>query len=120
MGIVLFMSLCFDYPFVKKATLEDGLYRYLAKGDYETFWSIKSVHCLSEEVRDLIQGMLAADPEKRLTLEQVKMHPWLQLPLPESEKVLQGMKRRQRKFDEDILEEYRRQKKDKEQGSAKK
>lgn len=84
MGIVLFMSLCFDYPFVKKATLEDGLYRYLAKGDYETFWNIKSVHCLSEEVRDLIQGMLAADPEKRLTLEQVKMHPWLQLPLPES------------------------------------
>lgn len=84
MGIVLFMSLCFDYPFIKKATLQDCIYKYLANSDYETFWTIKDRFGLSEEVRDLIQGMLAADPKKRMTLEQVKNHPWLQLPIPES------------------------------------
>jgi len=34
---------------------------------------------VSEEYKDLVRGMMHADPEQRLTLEQVKAHPWMGL-----------------------------------------
>mmetsp|Transcript_26254 Transcript_26254/g.37309 ORF Transcript_26254/g.37309 Transcript_26254/m.37309 type:complete len:153 (-) Transcript_26254:171-629(-) len=38
----------------------------------------KATH-VSEEALDLAQSMLRADPEKRLTLDEVIEHPWLQM-----------------------------------------
>ena len=32
----------------------------------------------SSSLLDLIIGMLQADAQKRITIEQIKMHPWLQ------------------------------------------
>lgn len=32
---------------------------------------------ISEDARDLIQRILVLDPTKRLSLEQIKMHPWI-------------------------------------------
>lgn len=34
---------------------------------------------LSKESRDLIQRMLTVDPSKRITLEEIKVHPWLSM-----------------------------------------
>ena len=33
---------------------------------------------VSPALKDLIQGMLDADPNRRLTIAQVKAHPWFQ------------------------------------------
>ena len=33
---------------------------------------------LSEDFKNLILGLFSYDPETRLTLEQVKAHPWMQ------------------------------------------
>jgi serine/threonine protein kinase len=35
---------------------------------------------VSPALKDLIQGMLDADPNRRLTIAQVKAHPWFQGP----------------------------------------
>ena len=32
---------------------------------------------LSEEVKDLIKGLLCVDPYERYSLEQIKDHPWI-------------------------------------------
>ena len=34
---------------------------------------------MSEDLQDLIAGMLNPDPEERLTLTQIKSHPWLRI-----------------------------------------
>ena len=68
MGIVLFMSLCFDYPFQKKATPQDKIYKHLANGNYQKYWSYYGKYNLSDSVKSLIQGMLAASPKERLTV----------------------------------------------------
>ena len=31
---------------------------------------------LSEETQDLIRRMLVVEPEKRITMEEIKNHPW--------------------------------------------
>eukprot|EP00209_Acetabularia_acetabulum_P000193 EC094618.1.p4 GENE.EC094618.1~~EC094618.1.p4 ORF type:complete len:113 (+),score=7.80 EC094618.1:1-339(+) len=36
----------------------------------------------SEDVKQLLQGMLEADPEKRLTIDQIIVHPWVTIGLP--------------------------------------
>ena len=33
---------------------------------------------ISEEAKDLIRRLLRANPEKRLSIEQVLAHPWIQ------------------------------------------
>jgi 5'-AMP-activated protein kinase, catalytic alpha subunit len=37
---------------------------------------------LSEDCRDLIQRMLLVDPIERITLAEVREHPWFQVNLP--------------------------------------
>ena len=37
----------------------------------------KYVENISDELRDLLKGLLNKDPEKRLTCEQILNHPWL-------------------------------------------
>ena len=35
----------------------------------------------SDELYDLLQGMLWADPRNRLSLQQVRAHPWMNEPI---------------------------------------
>ena len=37
----------------------------------------KYIENISDELRDLLKGLLNKDPEKRLTCEQILNHPWL-------------------------------------------
>ena len=42
---------------------------------------------MSPEFKSLIQGMLAADPRRRLTIGQVRAHPWFEGPQATIEEV---------------------------------
>jgi len=40
-------------------------------------WYKRPVNHLSPEVRHMIDGLLAIDPRKRMTMEQLRSHPWI-------------------------------------------
>jgi len=69
-GVILFALVCGYLPF------EDGntaaLYRKILHADYRT------PRFISESVTELIGRMLTTDPEKRITIAEIREHPWYQ------------------------------------------
>ena len=77
-GIILFIMYSQNPPF-GKADPNDPYYRLLSNGD-PRFWQLhsrnKPPNFYTEEFKDLIQKMLALDPTARLSIEDIKQHPW--------------------------------------------
>jgi 5'-AMP-activated protein kinase catalytic alpha subunit len=67
-GVVLFAMVCGYLPF------EDPQTNVLYKKILNTEYSIPDF--VSNDCRDLITGILTADPDKRLTIENIKAHSW--------------------------------------------
>ncbi|KAI8097194.1 kinase-like domain-containing protein [Halteromyces radiatus] len=73
MGCVLFTMLCGFPPFYDESI--SALTRKVARGEFSflsPWWDP-----ISDEAKDLIQGLLCVDPRKRYTVRQVLQHPWL-------------------------------------------
>ena len=68
-GVTLYYMIAGTQPF--KANKIEDLKEIILKGKYEP------IQDASEEVNDLINGMLQLNPEKRLTIEEILKHPWL-------------------------------------------
>ena len=67
-GVVLFALVCGHLPFEDPNT--SNLYRKILSGEYRTpKW-------ISPEVKDLIRKILETDPSRRLTISEVRQHPW--------------------------------------------
>jgi len=77
-GIILFIMLTKRQPWEKPHTL-DTAFRHMTQGHLTTTirdgWNVTG---LSENAMDLLQKMLALDPADRLSLDQVRSHPWMQ------------------------------------------
>lgn len=69
-GVVLYSMLYGEVPF--RDTTKEKLNQQILAGDYQLPDSI------SEDARDLIKGILTVDQKKRLTLDKILEHPWLQ------------------------------------------
>jgi serine/threonine protein kinase len=68
LGVILFALVCGHLPFEDPNT--SNLYRKILSGEYKTpKW-------ISPEVKDLIRRILETDPEKRLTIAQIRQHAW--------------------------------------------
>lgn len=67
-GVVLFAMVCGYLPFEDPNTTL--LYKKIIAGDYTM------PKFVSAQARDLIQGLLTTDPERRLKLRDIKSHPW--------------------------------------------
>ena len=79
-AIILFIMFSGTPPF-SKADPKDPYYRLFCTNKLETFWNAHQKHktqknFFPEEFQNLINQMLAYDPTKRLTVEQIKAHPW--------------------------------------------
>lgn len=70
LGVVLYALLCGCFPFVGSTHPE--LYKRVLRGSY------RSPEWLSPQADDLIRRMLSLDPSRRLTVAQVRAHPFLQ------------------------------------------
>ncbi len=83
-GVVLFALLCGYLPFEDPNT--SSLYKKILGGD---FTIPKHV---SGHARDLLKGILNTDPQKRLTIAQIRAHHWLQLaPLKPRQGIISGL-----------------------------
>lgn len=73
-GVILYAMVCGYLPFDDPDT--QLLYKKIMSGDY----SIPS-H-VSSECRHLIKTILNTDPEKRITIDQIRNHPWYKVSTP--------------------------------------
>jgi len=84
-GVILFAAVTGHMPF-GRADSADKLYRMLLMRDYKAFWAfherlVKKTDegiALSEEFKDLVSKMLDENPGRRLKIEEIRMHPWMQ------------------------------------------
>jgi len=83
LGIVSFSLVAGFFP-LQEAKLADWRYKRLAGDQSKGIGASKSIFAtykrecfFSESLRELIDGMLCIDYEKRLSVEQVMNHPWI-------------------------------------------
>ncbi|XP_069134610.1 calcium/calmodulin-dependent protein kinase kinase 1-like isoform X2 [Argopecten irradians] len=85
MGITLYSLVFGQVPFPPKDDYIMGLHRRILNDPV----SFPSVPIISESMKDLILKMLDKDPENRILLSDIKVHPWVtkegEFPLPTEE-----------------------------------
>jgi serine/threonine protein kinase len=85
-GIILFIMFTQHPPFTK-AEPNDPFYRLLCANRADLFWKAHSKNkpngadFFSEDFKNLITSMLQFDPSHRLTMAEVKAHPWFNGPV---------------------------------------
>jgi len=78
-GVILFIIVQGIFPF-SEAKPDEYYYKLLIDGNLEKYWKKTGGESLSDEFKDLILKMLNYDPEKRPSVEELKNHPWMQIP----------------------------------------
>ena len=73
-GIVLYAMLCGYLPFEEKNN--DVLYKKITKGEFVTPFS------LSDSAKNIIRKILNVNPERRLTIAEIKAHEWFNIVNP--------------------------------------
>ena len=71
-GVVLYAMLCGTVPF--KASNMKELHKMIIKGKYNLKEEI------TDDAKSLMRSMLETDPRRRVTIQNILAHPWLQLP----------------------------------------
>lgn len=98
-AVILFIMIYQHQPF-RKASPNDRYYKKVVSGKHEEFWSLHEKKYKSqrdkssEDFKDLFLKMIHFDPEKRITLEQVKQHKWFDNQIPSQEDIKSDMKLR--------------------------
>ncbi|KAJ6254063.1 protein kinase [Anaeramoeba flamelloides] len=73
-GVILYVLLTSELPFNEPNNID--LLKSICMGIYNEPKTLTSLQ------KDLIKRMLTVDPEKRITIEEIKKHPWFNLNLP--------------------------------------
>jgi 5'-AMP-activated protein kinase catalytic alpha subunit len=74
LGVILFAMVCGSLPFDDDSM--SSLFNKIKEGRYHM------PNYISPEVRDLINRMLQPNPVKRITMREIKDHPWYLKNLP--------------------------------------
>ena len=81
-GVALFQLITRHKPFTSRADKNDAYYKHFVENNPKQFWDkfIKdnrlSQGFFSLNFMDLMNKMLAADPNQRISLEEIMNHPW--------------------------------------------
>ena len=67
-GVILFAMICGFLPFEDPNTSQ--LYKKILNAEY------KIPNFVSKDGHDILKGILETDSDKRLTIEQIRNHPW--------------------------------------------
>jgi serine/threonine protein kinase len=74
-------------PIFDRANASDGWYKAVIENKWPLIWKtlenqylkpsrLARTTTISAPLRDLLEHMLSANPNKRLTISQIKQHPW--------------------------------------------
>jgi serine/threonine protein kinase len=75
-GVVLFIMLT-SFPPFQHACKSDYWYDCVVQGRHDLFWKTLSFLSLSEDAKKIISRLLCADPNQRITIQEILSHPWL-------------------------------------------
>jgi serine/threonine protein kinase len=73
-GVVLFIMLSGNYPFHSAEKYDPDFKCFYNEMDREAFWKKKGNSNIPDSARDLINKMLEPNPEKRITIKEIKEH----------------------------------------------
>jgi len=77
MGVILYVILGAYHPFDPYGTYDnDEIWLRITRGQWD--FKDKVWESVSTDAKDLLSNMMCVDPVKRLSMEQVLQHPWLQ------------------------------------------
>lgn len=96
-GVILYALLCGRLPFDEDSI--PALFRKIREGDYAL-----PAH-LSPGARDLISRILQVDPLKRISIDEIRAHPWFQINLPAYLAHAPDLEASAATIDEDVLAE---------------
>lgn len=106
-AVILFVMVAQHPPFVRADT-SDYFYKPLIENKPDQFWQNhaknKPPGYFSNDFMFLISAMLSFQPEQRLSLAEVKGHPWFNGPTPSYEEVREEFARRFAKIEKDRKE----------------
>jgi serine/threonine protein kinase len=90
-GVLLFTMATGSAPFTSAQT-SDGLYKLLVFNKSDMFWKTfeKGTRSFSVDFKNLIASMLAPEPAQRLTIAEIKSHPWYNGPTVKLEELKQA------------------------------
>ena len=102
LGVVLFVLVMGFYPF-DKPNITDVRYKMISKKDFSGFWkkceqkkifinnNSNNLFVVSPEFKDLFEKMVCPKPNDRISIVEIKKHPWLkELTIYYSEKEIEG------------------------------
>jgi len=100
MGVVLFILIT-GYPPFEQAHYSDRWFRPLAKGDGAKFWKYHAGCSISndEKCKDLLEKMLCYDPKQRITIAEIKKHPWFNGKFLEGKELIRALRHRHREME---------------------
>merc|ERR1712154_494712 len=100
MGVVLFILIT-GYPPFEQAHFSDRWFRPLAKADYAKFWKYHAGCSISNDAKckDLLEKMLCYDPKQRITIAQLKKHPWFTGKYLEGKELIRALRHRHREME---------------------
>jgi len=73
LAVVLFIMLSGTPPFYHEDNFE--LFELIKQGKYD--YDAPAWKSISTEAKDLISRLLTTDPDKRITAEEIRVHPWI-------------------------------------------
>jgi BR serine/threonine kinase/MAP/microtubule affinity-regulating kinase len=78
-------------PFVE-ARINDPFYQLIAGNRAQYFW--KKFEKVSDDLKDLLTGMMQLNTSARYTLEEVMIHPWFDGPIATEKEIIAEFKAR--------------------------
>jgi len=99
-GVVLFILLT-GYPPFEQAHASDRWFKPVAKGDYEKFWKSHRGCAIANDAKakDLLQRMFTFDPKKRITINEIKKHPWYLDKILEGKDLIRALRNRHKEME---------------------
>ncbi|CAI2365315.1 unnamed protein product [Moneuplotes crassus] len=106
-GLILFLMVTGSIPF-ERAEKSDSFYTHLYYCKSSKFWKSHSQEgegSLSKEIKSLISDLFNPHPIRRLSISEIKTHPWYEGEVPDYDEILEEFKTRKQTKEEKELEE---------------
>jgi len=117
-GVILFIMLA-GFPPFQKPDMSDWWFNKLVNGKHALFWQAHSRSAyFSDQTKDFINKILNPDPEKRISIADMKKHPWWKGTTITNVALISELNRRKTTVDTVKSKEKEKKKKEKEKECA--